>query len=209
MKLVIPDSRYATFASNMNCEPLEIPVLKIQSVQPADIKPHFAQAFDWLIVTSQNTVRALKPLKLQQQFKVAAVGKKTAAACEEMGWNVAFIPKEESTAGLVAQNLVQHQIQGTVCLPQSSLSSEALENELTHQGCTVDAFTAYVVEIVKDKGCKEQLQQQLVAENIKGFYCTSPSVAQGYLWLAEGYHRAVEFYAIGKTTQRYLDEHRE
>lgn len=106
--------------------------------------------FDWLILTSTNTVRALKdvldgmgvkspyPSKLQ----VAAVGSKTAQYAEEqLGLKVNIVP-EHYTATSLAKALPLEK-NARILLPQSEIAEPILANTLNAIGAIVTSVIAY------------------------------------------------------------------
>jgi len=88
----------------LGAEPVEVPVLEIQP--PADRAPldralRALDSYDWLILTSANTVRALADrsqalglsLTPGPRLQVAAVGEATAAAARKAGLPVNLVPE--------------------------------------------------------------------------------------------------------------------
>jgi uroporphyrinogen-III synthase/uroporphyrinogen III methyltransferase/synthase len=108
----------------LGAEPVEVPVLEIQP--PADLAPldHALRSldlYDWLILTSANTVRALVerakvlglPLAPGPRLQVAAVGEATAAAARKSGLQVALVPKKYVAESLVEALLHRaHEVSG-------------------------------------------------------------------------------------------------
>jgi uroporphyrinogen-III synthase len=107
-------------------------------------------SFDWLILTSTNTVRALKesldttgykspyPFKLQ----VAAVGSVTARYAEkQLGLTVNVVP-EQYTANALAQALSLEK-NTRILLPQSEIAEPILVTTLTTIGAIVTSVIAY------------------------------------------------------------------
>ncbi|MGC9222893.1 MAG: uroporphyrinogen-III synthase [Terracidiphilus sp.] len=92
----------------LGAEPVEVPVLEIQP--PADPAPldralGSLDSYDWLILTSANTVYAIAWCNLldkMERVKVAAVGEATAAAARKAGLTVDLIPEK-----YVAESLVE------------------------------------------------------------------------------------------------------
>jgi uroporphyrinogen-III synthase/uroporphyrinogen III methyltransferase/synthase len=94
-------------------EPVEVPVLEIQP--PLDSKPLNAalqkiDTYDWLILTSANTVRAIAWSGVQDKIshlKVAAVGEATAEEARKVGLTVAIVPEKYVADSLVDELLQQ------------------------------------------------------------------------------------------------------
>jgi uroporphyrinogen-III synthase/uroporphyrinogen III methyltransferase/synthase len=96
----------------LGAEPVEVPVLEIQP--PADSAPldralSLIDSYDWLILTSANTVHAIAWSNLpdkMERVKVAAVGEATAAAARKAGLTVDLIPEKYVGESLV-EDLMQ------------------------------------------------------------------------------------------------------
>lgn len=108
-------------------------------------------AFDWLLLTSQNVVRALvqrcRSLGLAfpppcGSMRIAAVGKGTAAAAEQAGWQVAYISRAQQ--GLALADELGPQLTGrSVFLPRSNLANPELPAALRRHGARVTEVVAY------------------------------------------------------------------
>jgi uroporphyrinogen-III synthase len=96
----------------LGAEPVEVPVLEIRppsSYEPLDRALRQLDQYEWLILTSANTVRvlaerasALQISTLQPpSLKVAAVGPATAAAAHEAGFQVTFVPESYVAESLI------------------------------------------------------------------------------------------------------------
>jgi uroporphyrinogen-III synthase len=104
--------------------------------------------YDWLVLTSANTVRSLAErlqaldLKLTGPFKVAAVGPGTAEAAESMlGVSVTLIPDEHVAESLATAILARDG--GRILLPESAIARPVLAQMLATGGaevCTVEAY---------------------------------------------------------------------
>ncbi|MFN8561211.1 MAG: uroporphyrinogen-III synthase [Anaerolineae bacterium] len=105
--------------------------------------------FDWLVLTSANTVYALEErlsaLGLSvagASFRVATVGPATAGAAQgQLGLIPADLPEEYAAESLADSLPIQP---GTrVLLPESALARPTLENRLVARGAIVTTVTAY------------------------------------------------------------------
>lgn len=107
--------------------------------------------FDWLLLTSQNVVRALvqgcRSLGLafpppSGSMRIAAVGKGTAAAAEQAGWQITYISKRQQ--GLALADELAPQLAGrSVFLPRSALANPDLPGALRRYGARVTDVVAY------------------------------------------------------------------
>lgn len=146
-------------------EPVEIPAIRI--LPPADFEAldqalrHLSN-YDWLLVTSANTVNALlariEELGMASPGsqtwntmfgpmpKIAAIGPATAKAVRRMGWKVDLMPEK-----YVAESLLQtlgDKLQGQrVLLTRSARARDVIPETLGQQGITVDVIDAYRTEI--------------------------------------------------------------
>ena len=86
----------------LGADPVEVPVIEIRppvSYDPLDDALRLLESYDWLILTSANTVRVLAERAAafgivfgEQSPQVAAVGKATADAAREAGFAVSVVP---------------------------------------------------------------------------------------------------------------------
>jgi uroporphyrinogen-III synthase/uroporphyrinogen III methyltransferase/synthase len=102
----------------IGAEPVEVPVIEIRP--PSDLRPldralRELSSYDWLILTSANTVQALAEraaalgldLTAAARFNVAAVGEATATAARQAGLSVALVPENYVAESLVDSLLRQ------------------------------------------------------------------------------------------------------
>jgi len=96
----------------LGVEPVEVAVIEIRppsDFAPLDRELRSLSSYDWLILTSANTVQALADraaalglsLAAAPRLQVAAVGEATATAARSVGLRVALVPKS-----YVAENLI-------------------------------------------------------------------------------------------------------
>jgi uroporphyrinogen-III synthase len=104
-------------------------------------------AYDWLLCTSRNAVRAigerLLPARLPETLKIAAVGEGTAEAMTALG-RAADVVAGDGTAAALLAALLQEGITGKrSLLPQGNLAGPELADGLTAAGAIVDSVVAY------------------------------------------------------------------
>ncbi len=136
-------------------EPLPYPCIAIappEDARPLDegLEALATGQFDWLVLTSENTVLALAdrlrglgiaPAALASA-QLAAVGPRTAAAASEhLGLSASLIPDEHVAEALAGA--LKGQGGGRVFLPQSNIARAVLANELAAAGFDVSAVAAY------------------------------------------------------------------
>jgi uroporphyrinogen-III synthase len=105
------------------------------------------QSFDWLVVTSVNTVLALarriEPLGIKQvNVPVAAVGPSTAQAVQDMlSLSVSIIPDQHTGEALA--RAIDAKPGMRILLPQSGIARPDLAQLLSEAGVDVTIITAY------------------------------------------------------------------
>lgn len=145
--------QFAVMLRERGAEPLLFPCIDIvppQNTHLLDKVLRFIHEFDWMILTSPNTVIAIekriKALNLTNlvfsRLQVAAVGKKTAdVAKKHLDVTVSVIP-DKQTAAELAKTLPYLEGQ-RVFLPQSAIADMALCDDLTQIGAIVSGVPAY------------------------------------------------------------------
>jgi uroporphyrinogen-III synthase len=137
----------------LGAEPVEVPVLEIQppeSFEPLDTALRRLDHYDWLIVTSANTVRALvergaalgispREGKLPQ---LAAVGAATADAARDAGFEVALVPEQYVAESLV-KSLAGRVAQRRILLARAAIARDVIPDALRDAGAAVDVVDAY------------------------------------------------------------------
>lgn len=184
-----------------------------------------ASYYDWLVVTSVNTVAVLTKraearnvsLKsLLGSTRVAAVGSVTCAALQALGIEVDLTPDEDQSAeGLLAGVPAEP---ARALLPQSDLAADTLRAGLTARGWTVDAVTAYLTvdyPAAADRRVggdvpgtpagtygREELSEAIRLQRIDAVVVTSPSIAIRLHAMMGTLPDTVAIVAIGRRTAR-------
>ncbi len=137
----------------LGAEPVEVPVLEIQppaSFDPLDRALRSLDSYNWLILTSANTVRALveraEAIGLSMTppalLKVAAVGEATAAAARKAGLPVALVPGTYVAEALI--ECLAGQAGGKrILLARAEVARDVIPDALRAAGATVDVVDAY------------------------------------------------------------------
>ena len=137
----------------LGADPVEVPVLEIQppeTFDPLDSALRRLDRYDWLIVTSANTVRALvercaalgispREGKLPQ---VAAVGAATSNAARDAGFDVALVPPKYVAESLV-KSLSGHVAQRRILLARAQIARDVIPDALRDAGAQIDVVDAY------------------------------------------------------------------
>ena len=137
----------------LGATPVEVPVLEIrppENLKALDEALLSLAAYDWLILTSANTVRALaeRAVSLGVGFtqptglKVAAVGQSTAAAARDVGLQITFIPVTYVAESLI-DGLKSSATGEKILLIRAEVSRDVIPEALRDAGALVDAVDAY------------------------------------------------------------------
>ena len=197
---------------------VEVPVLEIAPGEdPAALDRALEQldGYDWLILTSANTVRALRDraaeigVKLynSNHLRVAAVGESTAGAARQAGFRVRFVPQsyvaESLSAGMAAE------VAGArILLARAAGARDVIPLALEAAGATVDVVDAYQNRM--PERAPDQLRMALAGGIDGATFTSSSSVthlgdaarAAGLDWPFAGVRAA----SIGPITSRTLRE---
>ncbi|WP_394939096.1 uroporphyrinogen-III synthase [Psychromicrobium sp. YIM B11713] len=132
-------------------EPLLLPLIDFETVE-FSVDALQTGGYDWLVVSSITTVRALKNAAQQRgvplsslippSTKVATIGPSSRRVLEQEGIEVTLAPQgSQSAAGLVA---ILPELGGArVWLPQSDIAGSALADGLRAAGAELTVSTAY------------------------------------------------------------------
>jgi len=137
----------------LGAEAVEVPVLEIRP--PADCAPldhalRVLNSYDWLILTSSNTVRVLSEraemlglrLGAADRLRVAAVGDATATAAKKVGFPVAVVP-ESYVAECLVERLASETGGKKVLLARAEIARDVIPEALRVAGARVDVVDAY------------------------------------------------------------------
>jgi uroporphyrinogen-III synthase len=137
----------------VGAEAVEVPVLEIeppQNLEPLDKALDEIHSYDWLVLTSANTVRALVeragmlmlPLTSVARLNVAAVGEATAETARNAGFTVALVPETYVAEALV--DCLAGQVAGKrILLARAEVARDVIPDALRAAGAEVDVLDAY------------------------------------------------------------------
>ncbi len=137
----------------LGAEPVEVPVIEIRPPEdfaPLDRALRELHSYDWLILTSANTVRALADraltlglrLSSATRLNVSAVGDATAEAARQAGLSVALVP-ETYVAESLTKSLAVHTRGKRVLLARATVARDVIPHALRAAGATVDVVDTY------------------------------------------------------------------
>jgi uroporphyrinogen-III synthase/uroporphyrinogen III methyltransferase/synthase len=198
--------------------PVEVPVLEIQppeSFADLDAALRRFSNYDWLILTSANTVRAVVdrakhlglPLGHPESLKVAAIGEGTAKAATDAGLRVSLVPAFNVAESLVSA--LEGQMAGArVLLARAAIARDVIPDALREAGAQVDVADAYRNGIPAE--APDQLRRALAEGLDAATFTSSSSVTHlneaatvaGLEWPFPG----VAAISIGPITSRTLRE---
>jgi uroporphyrinogen-III synthase len=156
----------------LGAEPVEVPVLEIRppdSFEPLDhairgLEP--PRPFDWLILTSVNTVQAVAARCALLQvdvsgiklLRVAAVGSATAEAARKAGFRVTLVPESYQSEGMVAA--LGDSVAGKrVLLARARVARDVIPEALAARGAEMTVVEAYQTAL--PEGAREGLMEAL------------------------------------------------
>lgn len=165
-------------------EPVEVPVLEIvgpESYEPLDDALRHLDRYDWIVMTSANTVRMLaeraaalgvavaQPVGL----KVAAVGSATAEAARLLGYDVTLTPESYIAESLVES--LRGKVEGKrVLVARAAVARDVIPGALRAAGAEVDVVEAY--RNGTPEGAAEQLRRAVEAGLDAATFTSSSSV---------------------------------
>jgi uroporphyrinogen-III synthase len=133
-------------------EPAEVPVLEIQpppSYDPLDNALRNLFSYDWMILTSANTVRIIveraAALKIPLRglgAHIAAIGQATAEAAHQAGLHIKLTPESYVAESMVAA--LSSRVQGKrVLLARAAVARDIIPDALRNAGANVNVVDAY------------------------------------------------------------------
>lgn len=176
-----PPHKAGAFADQLRAlgaVPVLAPMIAIQpppDAAPLDDALRQLDTFNWLVVTSANTVRHLWPrletlgVAIPSRLKWAAVGPATAKALRKRGVTPDIVPAEHVAEALFAALDDHANLNGAaVLLPQGNLARSVLADSLQAAGARVTTVIAYVT-------VQPPLDPTLLAEPFDAITFTSSS----------------------------------
>lgn len=204
--------------SALGAIPVEVSVLEIvppESYAPLDEALRNLDRFDWLILTSANTLQVVSarcarfgvdPARAEG-LQVAAIGRATAEAARHFGFKVAIVPEAQVAESLVAA--LAETVRGKrVLLPRATKARDVIPDELRRAGAVVEGVEAY--RNVLPESAPGQLRQALMDGLDAATFTSSSSVTHlaeaarlaGIAWPFAG----VPAVSIGPITSKTLRE---
>ncbi|WP_411734187.1 uroporphyrinogen-III synthase [Paeniglutamicibacter sp.] len=188
--------------------------------------------FDWLVLTSVNTARALElraaaldlRLFIPATTKVAVVGEATAHAVKALGAGVDFMPAHDHSArGMLTEwDQLRTGEPGSVFMPQADIASSTLRDGLAARGWDAHIVIAYRTvpapadpfralhapvpdpELPQGSYLLERGQLPAAIDTLDAVFFTSPSTVDQFLSLVPAPAADLALVAIGDSTAARL-----
>src|SRR5205085_7074991 len=176
-------SRLSRAPQDLGPTAIPIPSIEIvppQSFQPLDKALKKIPAYDWLILTSVNGVKALERRMVKQEIdigllrhlSVAAIGPATRAEIERLGLKVALMPDEYIAEAVVSA--LKGKVTGKrVLLIRAKVARDVIPKQLRDAGAEVDLVEAY--ETVLPAKSRDKLRPALEDANTRPHVITFTS----------------------------------
>lgn len=177
-------SKLSDALRELGAEPVEVPVLEIRppaGYDAIDLALRRLDSYDWLILTSANTVRAFAeraaelglPLAPHAAIKVAAIGEATAESARKHGLPVTLIPGAYVAEAMV-EALAKHARGQKFLLARAEVARDVIVDALRAIGAKVDVVDAY--RNVLPESAPEQLRAALAMPIDAATFTSSSSV---------------------------------
>lgn len=185
--------RFAENIRDLGGEPVVIPLISIvppENQQPMLDAVRRIEQFDWLVLTSQNGVKAffsvLEKEKIAKDqlthIKIAVVGTKTKQAVENFGFQAYLIPEQHFTAEALIDALLGKIKKGEhVLMARGNLARDLLPEKLNEHGLHVVDVVAYETKL-NQEGQKE-LIEEINNESLDVITFTSSSTVNHFVEL--------------------------
>jgi uroporphyrinogen-III synthase len=204
--------------AKLGAEAIEIPAIEIlppSSFEPLDRALRNLKKFQWLIVTSVNTVRAIQvrcgvlgiaPSDFSH-LTIAAIGASTARALEDAGFSVSVTPKEYVAESLL--DFLPHTKDKDLLIARAAVARDVIPEALKQQGARVEMVEAY--RTVIPEASRARIGELFAGEPPDAATFTSSSTVTNFCLVlrAAGVERpaAMRAISIGPITSQTLREH--
>jgi uroporphyrinogen-III synthase len=207
--------------TELGAEVIELPTIEIvplESYETLDDALRSIARYQWLIVTSANTVSVLAErlaaLELDSAsfcgLRKVAIGSATARAMLEQGMTADIVPKQYVAESLLAE-LGDQMTESRILLARAAVARDAIPDELARRGAVVDVVDAY--RTVIPEGAVDQVREVFFDPSRwpDAVTFTSSSTVKNFFALyrtagLEGIPQAVVSLSIGPITSETLCE---
>ena len=168
----------------LGAEPIEVPVLEIRppdTFEPLDIAIRKLGSFDWLLLTSANTIRSVAArceklgvdFSALEKLKVAAIGSATAEAARKAGFRVTLVPVSYLSENLVSA-LGPAVVGKRVLLARAKVARDVIPDALSKLATEMVLVDAYQTALAE--GSQELLVKALATGLDAATFTSSSSV---------------------------------
>jgi len=171
----------------LGATPLVLPLVAFaapENTAPLDAALRELAEFDWILLTSQNVVRALAArcetlgislAAAAGSLRIAAVGPATAETAEKAGLKIAHVAATHHGVALAEE--LGGQVRGCrIFLPRSDRANPALPEALARLGARVTEVVAY--RTLAASPAEEEVRRQMERGEAEAVLCFSPSAVQ-------------------------------
>lgn len=186
------DERLAVFCAEYDWRLHALPMISFQQISFVAPEP---EEYDWIFFTSKRSVDFFMSLELPEKTKkMAVIGKSTARALEEWGFEAAFVGERSGDPDHVAEFFIKKvKSNEKVLFPQSSISNRSIQRRLAEEQClnlvVYETFT----------------MPRKIAGLPKVLVFSSPSNVRGFLQMNQ-ISPLQTIIAWGKTTAHFLKQ---
>lgn len=215
-------SRLSRELEALGARVIELPTIEIgppDSYAPLDAALSNLQQYQWLIITSANTVRVLAErmalLGLSTEafagLQCAAIGPATAEALREAGLRVDFIPNEYVAESIIV--VLRDSVSGKrILLARAAVARDTIPDELRRLGAAVDVVDAYRTLVPPDSVTRVREVFSSPGRLPDAVTFTSSSTVTNFFWLLreaglEWMPAGVRALSIGPITSATLREY--
>jgi uroporphyrinogen-III synthase len=214
-------SSLVTALTELGAEVIELPTIEIvplESYEVLDEALRNIARYQWLIVTSANTVKVLterlSALGLDTSafsgLRKVAIGSATARTLQEMGIKADVVPEQYVAESLVAA--LGDQVSGSrILLARAAVARDVIPDELTGRGAVVDVVDAY--RTVIPSGAVERIREIFSdpSRPLDAITFTSSSTVKNFFALSRkagpaGPPKSIKALSIGPITSETLRE---
>jgi uroporphyrinogen-III synthase len=215
-------SSLVTALSELGAEVIELPMIEtvpLESYEALDAALLNIFRYQWLIVTSANTVRVIAErlgalgadVSVLAAMRKVAVGSATARAMQERGIAVNGVPEQYVAESLIS-TLGDQVRGGRILLARATIARDVIPEELTRRGAIVDVVDAYRT-VIPAEALAGMMQAFSDASRLPDAVTfTSSSTVRNFfaLWQKAGFSgvpRGIKALSIGPITSETLREY--
>ncbi|HEU4564610.1 MAG TPA: uroporphyrinogen-III synthase [Gemmatimonadaceae bacterium] len=174
----------------LGAEVVEAPAIRIEPLDQAPLRAALARLaeYDWLVVTSRNTVAmvgealraSVRDARALAGVRVAAVGPATAEALRELGIVPAVVPERYVAEGVLEALRARDDVRGRrVLYPAAAGARDVIPAGLRELGAVVDAVVIY--RSVPDDSWREAVAARLGRGEVDAVTFTSGSTVRHFV----------------------------